>query len=630
MDDPSQRHDDSGDAPDHPRVRVAETTGITVEQLLHHITPRVWVTPALAILVLVGFGVELALGVSFASPTAQQLLKAGGEFGPSFADGQWWRALTSMFLHAGPLHLAFNMWAFYSVGPLTERVFGNRAFLAVYLLSGIGGSLASLAWSPLSVGVGASGAIFGVYGALLAFMVLHRGVFPPAYLAQRRNSIIGFIGYNVVFGLSQKNTDIAAHAGGLVVGALAGAALARDVLHPAGHLLRRITGAAGVAALLLFTAFVVRARLLHVPEIEAERADRAALVHLRAKEYPKAIERFSRSLVLRRDRASLFNRGIAYLENGEPKVALADFRDAHAMEANLASHTALCEVGVTLATTDTVEDALSHCTAAVAYEQQTPARRAHLFSVRSAARGIQSRPADALADAEAALVLDDTIASARMRRAWANLDLGNVLEAERDCERLLSGPDATAGADMKGTELHVCARVARKQQNLGLARTLVERALALDPDDRFALFERAFLNGVEGRLAEALTDYSARLRLDPNMATAWNNRAWVEVELGDFASARSDAERAVSLEPGSASHLGTLCFALAGLEEREAARGACRKALEIHGENGFDRGMLAFLENRPADARREWQKVSADSPVSARQLRAWIAKLPAR
>ena len=602
---------------------VAEAPGITVDQLLHHITPRVWVTPALAILVLVGFGVELALGVSFASPTGAQLLKAGGEFGPSFADGEWWRALTSMFLHAGPLHLAFNMWAFYSVGPLTERVFGNRAFLAIYVLSGIGGSLASLAWSPLSVGVGASGAIFGVYGSLLAFMVLHRGVFPPEYLAQQRNSIIGFIGYNVVFGLSQKNTDMAAHAGGLVVGALAGAALARDVLHPAGHAVRRITGAAGVAALLLFAAFVVRARLLHVPEIEADRADRAALAHLRAREYPQAIERYSRSLVLRPDRSALFNRGIAYLESGEPKVAQADFRDAHAMEANLSSHTVLCEVGVKLATEATMEEAIGHCTAAIAYEQP-PERRARLLSVRALARGIQGRPADVLADAEAALALDDTETSARMRRAHANLDLGNLAEAERDCERLLLAPDAT------GMELTICARVAKKQENLALERARLERGLALDPDNRFALFERAWLNGQEARLAEALADYSSLLRLDPNMATAWNNRAWVEVELGDFTSARSDAERSVAQEPGSALHHGTLCFALAGLGERDAARGACRKALEIRPDNGFDRGMLAFLEGRPAEARREWQKVSQGNPVSARELRGWLAKLPAR
>ena len=117
-------------AMDEPSETPSAERGITVDELLERITPRVWVTPALAILILIGFVVEIALGASAMSPTGGELLKVGGEFGPSFVEGQWWRALTSMFLHAGPLHLAFNLWAFWSVGRLTERVFGNAPFLA--------------------------------------------------------------------------------------------------------------------------------------------------------------------------------------------------------------------------------------------------------------------------------------------------------------------------------------------------------------------------------------------------------------------------------------------------------------------------------------------------------------------
>ncbi|MDF2697284.1 MAG: hypothetical protein K0S65_5667, partial [Labilithrix sp.] len=250
--------------PDAPARVAEEPQGITVDQLLRHITPLAWVTPALTILIVIGFGVEVALGVSLTSPTGGQLLKAGGQFGPSFVDGEWWRVLTSMFLHSGPLHLAFNVWAFWSVGKLTERVFGNRSFLAIYLLSGIGASLTSVTWSPLTVSVGASGAIFGVYGSLLAFVVLHRGVFPAEYLARHRNSILGFLGYNVFFGLSQANTDMAAHAGGFVAGALIGSLLGRDVLRPAEHAGRRLAITAGFAALLVLAASGVRARTLRI------------------------------------------------------------------------------------------------------------------------------------------------------------------------------------------------------------------------------------------------------------------------------------------------------------------------------------------------------------------------------
>src|SRR5262249_11764523 len=107
----------------------------TVGELLELITPRAWVTPALTALIVIGFGVEVALGASPFEPTTGQLLKVGAEFGPLVVEGQWWRLFTAMFLHGGIVHLAFNLWAFWSAGKLTERIFGNAAFFAIYLTS---------------------------------------------------------------------------------------------------------------------------------------------------------------------------------------------------------------------------------------------------------------------------------------------------------------------------------------------------------------------------------------------------------------------------------------------------------------------------------------------------------------
>ena len=198
------------------------------------------------------------------------------------------------------------------------------------------------------MGVGASGAIFGVYGALLAFVLLHRGVLPPAYLVQQRNSIIGFIGYNVVFGLSQKNTDMAAHAGGFVIGALAGAMLGRDLLQPEAGRLRRALGAAGVTALLLFSGVVVQRRLQQVPEIKASRNADAALAHLQAKEYPQAVARCTEALAHERRHAWLFNRGLAHLGVEDPKSARQDIHDADLMESTVKSKALLCDLGASL------------------------------------------------------------------------------------------------------------------------------------------------------------------------------------------------------------------------------------------------------------------------------------------
>lgn len=599
-----------------------EPRGITVDELLATITPRAWVTPALAVLILIGFGVETALGVNVMKPTGAELLKAGGQFGPSFAGGEWWRAFSSLFLHAGPLHLAFNLWAFWSVGKLTERIYGNAAFLAIYLLSGVGGSLASLAWSPLSVGVGASGAIFGVYGALLSFMLLHRGVFPPAYLAAQRNSIVGFIGYNVVFGLSQKNTDMAAHAGGLVVGALAGAMLSRELLTPSAHRVRRALGAAGVTALIVFTTFVVRSRLREVPVIKADRESAAANVALEAKHYPEAISLYTSSLSHERTYARLFNRGLAYLGANDMVHAREDMLAADLLESTVRTKGMLCELSVDDDSAPAkLEEAAKYCTAAIQLETE-PARKATLLSLRAFVRGKQERIDESLADAEAALALDEQAPRARLRRAVINLNRKKYDEAEADCTKLVTDPDAD------GFTLYMCSRVAYYRKDSAVERVRLGRALVIAPDDQNSLLGLAWLDMVEGKLPEAIAGYGKALAKDPENAATWNNRAWSEVGIGDFAAARADAERAIALKPDDTTYHGTRCFALVGLGDLTAAREACKQSVAVAHPSAFDVGMLAFIDKRYADARRSWQHASDASPSNARDLQQWMARLP--
>jgi hypothetical protein len=132
-----------------------------------------------------------------------------------------------MFLHVGIVHLLFNMWVLAQAGPLVERLFGNTAFLILYVLSGLAGSLASLARSSLVVSVGASGAIFGVYGALLGFLALRRHALPVQVTKGLGGSAVFFVGFNVFYGITQKGIDLAAHAGGFVAGFLCGLALTR-------------------------------------------------------------------------------------------------------------------------------------------------------------------------------------------------------------------------------------------------------------------------------------------------------------------------------------------------------------------------------------------------------------------
>jgi rhomboid protease GluP len=153
----------------------------------------------------------------------------GTNLGPLTTDGQWWRLVTSMFLHFGVFHVALNMWALYVGGRLAERLFGSQAYALLYFASGIAGSLSSLLWNPAVNSAGASGAIFGVYGAMLAFFLRKHSAIPTAIINEQRWSGITFIGFNLMNGFSHAGIDNAAHIGGLSVGFVMGLVLARPL-----------------------------------------------------------------------------------------------------------------------------------------------------------------------------------------------------------------------------------------------------------------------------------------------------------------------------------------------------------------------------------------------------------------
>jgi rhomboid protease GluP len=149
----------------------------------------------------------------------------GANYGPKTTNGEWWRMVTAMFLHIGILHLLFNMVALWNIGGFMERVLGRAGLLVLYFLSGLLGSVASIAWNPFVVSAGASGAIFGVYGGLLSFLVRHRDTPSHAFLASLRSNTLAFLGYNLLFGFIQEGIDMAAHLGGLAGGFLCGCGL---------------------------------------------------------------------------------------------------------------------------------------------------------------------------------------------------------------------------------------------------------------------------------------------------------------------------------------------------------------------------------------------------------------------
>lgn len=156
----------------------------------------------------------------------------GANFGPYTLSGQWWRLVTYMFLHGGLMHIAFNMWCLWDLGALCESLYGRWTFGAIYLITGIFGGLASVGWHPMIPSVGASGAIFGLVGALIASLYLGEFSLPSYVIRANLKSLLFFAGFNILLGISPIGNlfgirvDNACHVGGLVSGLILGALIA--------------------------------------------------------------------------------------------------------------------------------------------------------------------------------------------------------------------------------------------------------------------------------------------------------------------------------------------------------------------------------------------------------------------
>ncbi|MEJ0038928.1 MAG: rhomboid family intramembrane serine protease [Gammaproteobacteria bacterium] len=185
------------------------------------------VTTALVAANILVFVAMCVAGAGFFAPVAHVHIAWGSNFGPYTTDGEWWRLLTSGFIHFGIVHLIFNMWALAATGPLVERLYGSVAYASICAIACIAASLTSTVSHPDVNSAGASGIIFGIYGALLAAMLRGRQTIPRGVVVPLRTSAIVFSIYTLATGFLLKGVDNAAHLGGLAVGYLVGLAYAR-------------------------------------------------------------------------------------------------------------------------------------------------------------------------------------------------------------------------------------------------------------------------------------------------------------------------------------------------------------------------------------------------------------------
>jgi rhomboid protease GluP len=232
--------------------------------------PRLVVTPAIVAIDVALFAAMVAASGRVVFPSLT-LVRWGGLAPAAVVDGEWWRLLSAMWLHAHPLHLILNLVFLWQLGSIVERMLGPFVFLIVYLLAGVLATAVSLqTLASHGVSVGASGAIFGLVGVLLAVVVASRRI--PGLgrlLADLRTRLIGVTVANLVAGFIIPGIDNGAHVGGLVAGLLLGWLVGRDAVLTTPPPRRTLLPLA-LTAVLAAASIVVATRVDASPDIATE------------------------------------------------------------------------------------------------------------------------------------------------------------------------------------------------------------------------------------------------------------------------------------------------------------------------------------------------------------------------
>lgn len=201
-----------------------------IHDRLRQLTPHIGVTKLLISANILVFIAMLIDGAGFwHSPNGVQLAW-GANFGPATQDGQWWRLASAMFLHFGVLHLVLNLWSLWDAGQLVERMYGHFRFACIYFISGLAGNLISLViQGNLAVSGGASGAIFGIYGALLTFLWRERTAITQHEFRWLFWGALVFSAATIALGFIVPGIDNAAHIGGFLTGILCSIVFAQSI-----------------------------------------------------------------------------------------------------------------------------------------------------------------------------------------------------------------------------------------------------------------------------------------------------------------------------------------------------------------------------------------------------------------
>jgi membrane associated rhomboid family serine protease/predicted negative regulator of RcsB-dependent stress response len=375
-----------------------------------------------------------------------------------------------MFVHIGVIHIALNMYCLMSLGPLAETMFGSTRFLGLYVLSGVAGAIASAGMHPQIVSAGASGAIFGVAGALAAVIYVSRNPVVATARGHLSKAGIGtFVAYNLFYGFANSGIDNAAHIGGLVAGFLMGLTLPVGSQVEPERPLR--TGLVFLGAVVALAGGFVGVKRLRHTDANVEIARQQLL----RKDYPAAIERLQGALRANPHNAQARTLLAAiYIEQDKPNDAireleLADRDDsanafvlvtlggahwslkqwdkaaaayARATLVDPSDASAWANQGAAWLNAGQAANAVAPLQRAIRLEPAVPGHRYNLGLVYLELEQFE----DAVRSFRAALELSPDNALALLRRGYCYQKLGQRDSARADYERVLNAPEGAADA----------------------------------------------------------------------------------------------------------------------------------------------------------------------------------------
>lgn len=254
------------------------------------------------------------------------LIRWGGNASPLTLSGQYWRLVTTGFVHGNLLHIAFNMWCLWSLGQLSEKLFGSWITAAVYVLTGVGGAMLSSFWNPTRIEIGASGAIFGIAGAILSGIKFGNVSISSWQKRSITSSLIFFAGFNLFIGLAP-GIDNMCHLGGFISGLIFGVPLA--TANASGKKsFEWLTIVLAALALVGVGKGVVDAKG-HVSRLSV------AVMYLQEHDYPAAISVLEKDIAVNpNDEKAQALLGYACQLNHDPDKAIAAYKKALQLNPN--------------------------------------------------------------------------------------------------------------------------------------------------------------------------------------------------------------------------------------------------------------------------------------------------------